>query len=612
MFFGRKKYNYFNMIILYFQLIPSVGIVKIIYNIISSVVPTFNIIITAMFLDNAVAAVINRNKLSGIIIPLIGIIGVKLFNYYFGIIIRLINTRAANKLRKIISPAVAEKKAAVKFKYYEDQESVDIMNRVMNGFEGNIQGFFELVFNVWNLIVQVVGFLVILSMQLWWASIIFAVTCVPSFIISYIFGKKSYDVEKDMTKIDRKVAYLSGILTGRETIDERYIYGYTEKMNEEYRDKYEYARIARKKMRRSLWTNTTAAGIVAFISGAVVIAILIPSAIFPDVSGEIRLSVGMFIAIVNAILGISQQMQERVSDCIYDFSYKFEYLKDLNQFLEFDEDENASCLPDTNIPSLKSIEFKNVNFKYPGCESYVLKNFSFKLNAGKHYAIVGANGAGKTTFVKILTGLYDNYEGKILINGKNLRKYPLSELKSLSAIVYQDFCHYPLDFYNNIAIGNVNDMQNREKVESAVEIIGLSDAVDKLPNGFETPITKVKENGVDMSGGEWQRIALARLLVNPAPLKILDEPTAALDPISESRLYEQFGDIVSRNKNDSHITVFISHRLGSTKLADEIIVISEGKAAEVGTFDELISSGGIYAKMFETQAEWYKESEMVK
>jgi ATP-binding cassette subfamily B protein len=154
-------------------------------------------------------------------------------------------------------------------------------------------------------------------------------------------------------------------------------------------------------------------------------------------------------------------------------------------------------------------------------------------------------------------------------------------------------------------------MENFAIVENAADTIGLLEAVEKLPKKYKTPITKVKEDGVDLSGGEWQKIALARLIVNPAPLKILDEPTAALDPISESLVYGQFGEIINRNRQNQ-MTIFISHRLGSTKLADEIIVISEGGAAETGTFDELMAKGGIYAKMFESQSEWYKESENKK
>jgi len=610
MLLGKKKYSYLTMLATYFKLVPGAVTVKIIQNLVGSALPTLNMIMVAMFIDRAIAAVGNPEKVSAIYFPLIVIIAVSLFNYYVGILMGMLNTRMQNKMRRIIDPAIAEKKAAVKFRYFENQESVDIMNRAMGNYWGNLQWFFDQIFWGWNMIAQILGFIVVLGMQLWWASIVFVAASVPSFIISYKFGKKKYDVEKEMTKIDRKVWYIFGILTGRDTIEERYMYGYTKKMNEEYKDKYEYARIERKKINRKWWVTTKATGIITYLSGIIVVALLIPLAIFPDASGQIKLSIGMFTALVNAVGGISWQMQWSVSQFISDFKTKIEYLKDLNKFLEFEEDEDAVCLPDTNIPELKSIEFKEVTFKYPGTEPYILKNFSAKLESGKHYAIVGVNGAGKTTLTKLITGLYGEYEGEILINGKELREYKQAEKKALSAVVYQDFCHYPLDFYNNIAIGCANDMQNREKVENAVKIIGLSEAVDKLPKKYETPITKIKADGVDLSGGEWQRVALARLIVNPAPLKILDEPTAALDPVSESQVYAQFGEIVNQNHTNKSngITIFISHRLGSTKLADEIIVISEGKAAEIGTFDELVSKNGIYAEMFASQSEWYKEA----
>ncbi|MCL2814153.1 MAG: ABC transporter ATP-binding protein/permease [Oscillospiraceae bacterium] len=608
MLFKKKKYNYRNILVLYFKLVPGAVALKIINNIISSVIPTFNIIVTAKFIDAAVAAAGDRDKLSGVYFPLGAIVAVLLFNYYSGVITGLVNTRAANKIRKTVAPAVAEKRAAVKFKYHEHQESVDIMSRATGGFESSLQGFFDQIFLAWNIIAQVSGFIIILGMQLWWASIVFFVTCVPSFVISYRFGKKRYETDKEMTKTDRKAGYIFGVLTSRDTVEERYIYGYTDKMNQEYKNKYETARLARKKVSKRKYTSQTAAGTLVFISGAIVIAILLPSAIFPV--GAPKLPIGMFAALVNAIFGLSQQMQGSIPANISDFKYKFEYLKDLNKFLEFEEDEDAACLPDTNIPELKSVEFKKVSFRYPGTEPYILKEFSAEFKAGKHYAIVGVNGAGKTTLTKILTGLYGEYEGEILVNGRELREYTQAETKALSAVVYQDFCRYPLDFYGNIAIGRANDMENREKVENAANILGLAETVEKLPKKYETAITKVKEDGVDLSGGEWQKVALARLVVNPAPLKILDEPTAALDPVSESRVYEQFGEIVGQNqKNESQgITIFISHRLGSTKLADEIIVISEGKAAEVGTFGELIKKGGIYAEMFAGQSEWYKES----
>lgn len=609
MLMGKKKYRYVTMLFIYFKLVPGAVIIKMINNIIGSMIPTFNIIITAMFLDTAIAAVDDRDKLSEVIFPLGAIIAFLLFNYYAGIMMGLINTRAGNKIRKTIAPAISERKAAVKFRYYEHQESVDIINRATGGFEENLQEFFDQVFAAWNIIAQVVGFVLILGMQLWWASIVFVITCIPSFIISYKAGKKIYHIDKEMTKIDRRVGYISGLLTGRDVVEERYIYGYTDKMNQEYKNKYELARTARKNVDRKGWINRTATGILVLISGIIVIIILLPSAIFPDASGTITLSIGMFTALVHAIFGLSQQLQWSIPNYISDFKYKIEYLKDLNKFLAFEQDGDATCPPNVTIPELKTIEFKNVSFQYPGTTTYILKNFNVTFEAGKHYSIVGVNGAGKTTLTKLLTKLYDEYEGEILINGKELKKYTQTEIKALSAVVHQDFCRYPLDFYNNIAIGNINDMKNSERVENAVHIIGLSEVVDHLPRKYETPITKVKQDGVDLSGGEWQRIALARLIVNPAPLKILDEPTAALDPMSESIIYQQFQQIVHQNQTSksSGITIFISHRLGSSKLADEIIVISEGKVMEIGTFDELMEKDALYAKMFHSQSEWYRD-----
>ena len=617
MLFGKKKYGYLDMVALYFRLAPAEAAIKIANGLIGSFIPTLNILITARFLDAAVAAAVGgRGELGGVYPPLAAIVAVLLFNYYAGIAVGLANTRAGNRIRAAAAPAVAEKKAAVKFRYYERQESVDIMSRAAGGFEGNLQGFFDLALGAWSIAAQAAGFVVVLGAQLWWASVVFVLTCIPSFVISYRFGNKKYGIDREMTKTDRKAGYIFGMLTSRDTVEERYVYGYTDKMNEEYRGKYELARVARKNAAKRGYTSRAAAGMLVTISGAAAIAILLPSAAYP--AGAPRITIGMFTALVNAIFGLSQQMQTGIPANITDFKYKSEYLKDLNKFLEFEENEGAACPPGAGAgvgagagaPELKSIEFKNVSFKYPGTERHILKDFNLSLSAGKHYAVVGANGAGKTTLIKILTKLYDEYEGEILINGRELRGCPHAEIKAMSAVVYQDFCRYPLDFYGNIAIGNANDMNNHERVEGAVNLIGLAETVGALPEKYATPITKARAGGVDLSGGEWQKIALARLIVSPAPLKILDEPTAALDPVSESRVYEQFGEIVDKNQKNRRqgITIFISHRLGSTKLADEIIVISGNRVAERGTFEELMAAGGIYAEMFASQSEWYREN----
>ncbi|MBW9158790.1 ATP-binding cassette domain-containing protein [Clostridium tagluense] len=228
---------------------------------------------------------------------------------------------------------------------------------------------------------------------------------------------------------------------------------------------------------------------------------------------------------------------------------------------------------------------------------------SFVIEHGKHYAFVGSNGAGKTTITKLITGLYDEYEGDILIDGNNIREYSQSYLKALCSVVYQDFAKYYISFKDNLSIGRINGIKNKGNdilIQDAVSTMSLNDVIESLPHGMDTPLGKIKSKGVDVSGGQWQRIAMARAIISPSPLRILDEPTAALDPISESNIYEKFEEI-SRGGT----TIFISHRLGSTKLSDEIFVLGNGQVVESGNHNELISKNGVYTEMYESQKGWY-------
>lgn len=279
-------------------------------------------------------------------------------------------------------------------------------------------------------------------------------------------------------------------------------------------------------------------------------------------------------------------------------------MKDLRDFAALEEVEGAVDCPDKDPVEFKSLEFKKVSFCYPGTSTYILKNANMKLEAGGHYAFVGVNGAGKTTITKLITGLYDNYEGEILLNGKNLRTYTQGQLKAMFCGVYQDFAKYNLTIKENIGIGHINAMGTEETVkqtEHILKALGLYETFSIFPKGLDTPLGKVLEGGVDISGGQWQRLAMARTLINPAPVLILDEPTAALDPISESKLYEQFGD-VSKGKT----SIFISHRLGSTKLADKIFVLDDGQVIEEDSHEVLMTKQGVYANMYDSQRSWYQ------
>jgi ATP-binding cassette subfamily B protein len=247
------------------------------------------------------------------------------------------------------------------------------------------------------------------------------------------------------------------------------------------------------------------------------------------------------------------------------------------------------------------IEFKNVSFKYPGTDDYVLKNVSIKFRPGSRLAAVGMNGSGKTTFIKLLCRLYDPTEGEILYNGVNIKEYDYGEYMRMFAVVFQDFYITKFKLGENVSSGPITD---REKVEKCLESAGFADKLAEYEKGIDTYMGKIYDpDGVECSGGEAQKIAIARALYKDAPFIILDEPTASLDPIAEADIYSKFNDI-AKGKS----AIYISHRLSSCKFCDEIAVFHEGQIIQHGSHDELLSDeDGKYRQLWYAQAQYYQK-----
>jgi ATP-binding cassette subfamily B protein len=340
-------------------------------------------------------------------------------------------------------------------------------------------------------------------------------------------------------------------------------------------------------------------GLLTLLISASITAALL----FPLRAGT--LSVGLFVGTAAAAFDIVQLLSWELPFIAGELAENREYLRDLTAFANLSEQEGAKDAPASIAAKPECIEFKNVSFKYPGTKKMILQDFNLTLRSEKLYAIAGVNGAGKTTLINLLTGLYDNYCGEILIDGRNLRSFRQTELKAMFSVVYQDYAKYQIPLRDCIGLGGTFRASEAEIIE-AVSMLGLADTVNRMPDRLDTPLGKVtsgasEASGADLSGGEWQRVAVARTLVSPAPVRVLDEPAASLDPAAESGLYQLFAGI-SRQK----FTLLITHRLGAARIADEIILIDEGRVAERGSHDELVQAGGIYAAMFESQGGWYK------
>ena len=245
------------------------------------------------------------------------------------------------------------------------------------------------------------------------------------------------------------------------------------------------------------------------------------------------------------------------------------------------------------------IEFRNVSFRYPGTKELVLDHVSLKIEPSEKIAVVGKNGSGKTTLVKLLCRLYEPEEGEILWNGKNIREYDLKEWQKIFAIVFQDYSLLSLTLGQNVA---ASEQYEAERAKEVLQLAGFGERLNKLKKGLETVVyPEYEQDGVSFSGGEEQKIAIARAIYKGGQICILDEPTAALDPVSESRVYESFDEIVK-----GKTAVYISHRLSSCKFSDRIFVLDNGKIAESGTHEALLSQNGLYAQLWQAQAQYYK------
>ncbi|MEO7766302.1 MAG: ATP-binding cassette domain-containing protein, partial [Ferruginibacter sp.] len=252
-------------------------------------------------------------------------------------------------------------------------------------------------------------------------------------------------------------------------------------------------------------------------------------------------------------------------------------------------------------PILQGFTFENVGFRYLHSENWANRHLNFTLHPSEKLALVGENGAGKTTLVKLLARLYDPTEGRILLDGHNLKEYNLEQLRLEIGIIFQDFIRYQMSFAQNIAIGNIAQKDNRKLIESAAQKSLADELAEKLPNQYDQPLGRRFNDGTELSGGEWQKIALARAYMKDAQLLILDEPTAALDARAEYTVFQRFAEL-TKGKS----AVLISHRFSTVRMADRIIVLEKGELIEIGSHEVLLAKNGRYAELFNLQAMGYR------
>jgi ATP-binding cassette subfamily B protein len=427
-----------------------------------------------------------------------------------------------------------------------------------------------------------------------WLILILAIAVVPSFLGETHFNQRTYSLTTGWTPERRELDYLRYIGASDETAKEVKIFNLADFIANRFKEiseKYFKAN-AKLAISRATWgAMLSAIGTIAYYGAYVFILIQTASGLIT--LGTLTFLAGSFQRLQNMLQGIMNRFSSIAEQALY--------LQDLFDFFEIKPQITSS---ETGLPIPPEIKegfvFENVSFKYLNSEKWAVRNLSFHLKKGEKMALVGENGAGKTTVVKLLARLYEPTEGRILLDGKDIREYDLTSLRRAIGIIFQDYIRFQMKAAENIAIGNIEQLDDQPVIKKAAQK-SLADAVlQDLPNKYEQVLGKRFADGVELSGGQWQKIALARAYMREAQLLILDEPTAALDARAEHEVFLRFSELI-----EGKMAVLISHRFSTVRMADRILFLENGMRKEMGSHEELLAKGGKYAELFNLQAKGY-------
>jgi len=588
----KKRMTYFRALTIPFRVTPLENVISLLFRLLYLAIAPITVLVTAYFLDTALAVVTGGYETVQMIRPLIFMGALSIYNYITGPVLDLLGNRQNIKSMLTLRPLIIEKWARLEYKHVEDTKTMDILNR-MGGADSELVQIQDTLLRFIFMVGSTISIGVILLVQAPLAGVILVVMAIPVFYIAQRAGKAAYQTRKDTSIDQRYQGALAFALGSREFVAERNLFGWGDYVNDKFYGHFEKARKWRWKIGLIWNVRGQASGFLLGVFASLGLFIMAPAV----AAGN--LTVGTFIALQVALFSLISWIGWAMPWSFRMFAEQREFLKDFNEFAALSETPMAETTPAIPPPNFETLVFKDVSFTYPGTEKMILKNLSMAIEKGKHYAFVGVNGAGKTTLTKLITRLYDDYSGEIILNGKPLRDWPMGQIKAMFCALFQDFARYDISVAENTAIGKISGAEPHE-IDRALDLAGFNFEEADLKQGKDTMLGRTHKDGTDLSGGQWQRLAFARAIINPAPVKILDEPTAALDPVAEGQVYAQF-ESISRGIT----TIYISHRLASAKMADTIFVLDDGNIAEQGSHDELMAANGIYAEMYNSQQGWY-------
>jgi ATP-binding cassette subfamily B protein len=490
--------------------------------------------------------------------------------------------------------------ATLDLEQFEDAEIYDKLERARRQTVGRI-GLFTMLLATLQDLITLVSLSVAIAVYVPWLLVLLVVAVLPSLLGETHFASLGYSLLYSWTPERRQLDYLRYIGASDISAKELKLFGLSDFLVGRYdrlsRDFYE-ANKALSVRRSIVSTLLSLVGTLGYYGAYAVI-------IYLTVVGH-RSPAGLFtIGVLTFLAGSFRQSRDLIQRVLLSLAQIFEqslYLDDLFSFLDIEPSirpqPGAKPVP---VPIKVGFAFEGVGFKYPGAEQWAVRGLDFSLSPGERLALVGENGAGKTTLVKLLARLYDPDEGRILLDGVDLREYDIDSLRRNVGVIFQDFVRYDFALKENIAVGNIARIGDEPAIKTAAERSLADSVAQRLAGRYDQMLGKRFEGGVDLSGGEWQKVALARAYMRDAQLLILDEPTAALDARAEYEVFLRFSELTK-----GRMAVLISHRFSTVRMADRILVLKGGELVEQGTHEALVALGGLYSELFQLQAAGYR------
>ena len=509
-------------------------------------------------------------------------------------VVTLVDGLLSETVTNSSSVRLMEHAASLDLEDFEDAEFQDQLERARRQTSGRLSLMSQLLAQA-QALVTVATFAAGLLVYAPWLIVLLLVALLPVFLGEQHFNARAYTADFGRTPERRELDYVRQTAASVDTAKEVKIFGLNRWLIEQYTrlaDSF-YVTNRQLAMRRAGWGSLFAAiGTVGYYLAYAYIVWRTLTGAFTI--GDLTFLAGSFAR----LRGLLEQLLTTFSTT----AAQALYLNDLFSFFDMRpkilSPANPRAMP---RPLREGFVFEDVGFIYPGAERWAMRHLSFTLKAGEVVALVGENGAGKTTLVKLLTRLYDPNEGRILLDGHDLREYDLAELRGRMGVIFQDFVRYNFTAGDNVAVGRIDQRHDQTRVERAARASQADEVIEGLAGGYDQRIGKRFKNGIELSGGEWQKIAIARAYMREAEVLILDEPTAALDARAEFEVFQRFKEL-SKGKT----AVLISHRFSSVRMADRIFVLADGRIEDIGTHEELVAKPGLYSELFELQAAGYR------